>query len=227
MTPYYEHAGVTLYHGKAEDVLPALAPQSVDFVLTDPPYLVGYEGRWDSHWGQIAGDSDPSWVEPVFTEVLRVQRADSLCLSFYGWPHADVFVGCWKKLGYRLLSHFVWCKNVWGLGYFTRGQHEQAYLLGKGKPAQPAQPISDVLDWRRVPNPVHPNQKPVGALVPLIEAYSVPGDVVLDCFAGSGSTLRAAKDLGRRAIGIELNERYAEIAARRLSQDVLPLGEVA
>ena len=76
-------------------------------------------------------------------------KADSFAVSFYGWSAADVFVGTFKALGFRLVSHLAFVKNVWGLGRFTRGQHETAYLLAKGRPPAPPRGISDVIEWER------------------------------------------------------------------------------
>jgi site-specific DNA-methyltransferase (adenine-specific) len=219
--PYYDQGGVTIYHGDCRTVLPELVAESVDLVLTDPPYLVGYTGRWDGGLAPIRGDDDSAWVEPVFRELWRVLRPDTLCVSFYGWPHADLFVATWKAIGFRPVSHLAFVKNTWGLGQFTRSQHETAYLLAKGHPVRPDRAISDTIRWEREPDAFHPNQKPVGALLPLVWAYAEEGQTVLDPFMGSGSTLRAAKDAGCRAIGIEIEERYCERAAQRMEQAVL------
>ena len=148
-------------------------------------------------------------------------KRDSFAVVFYGWKHADLFVGTFKALGFRPVSHLAFVKNVWGLGRFTRGQHETAYLLAKGRPKPPPRGISDVIEWERELDAVHPNQKPVAALYPLIAAYAPPGGVVLDPFMGSGSTLRAAKDFGLNAIGIEIEERYCRYAALRMRQRIL------
>lgn len=88
---------------------------------------------------------------------------------------------------------------------FLRYQHEQAYLLAKGSPAPREHPIPDVLEMRYSGNRIHPTQKPVAALVPLIESFSALGGIVLDPFCGSGSTLLAARQLRRHFIGIELD----------------------
>jgi adenine-specific DNA-methyltransferase len=221
INPYYEDDGIVIYHDDCRRVLPTLPAESVDFVLTDPPYLVGYTGRWDGERKAIVGDDDPGWLLPAFTEIWRVLKRDSFAISFYGWGHADLFVGTFKALGFRLVSHLAFVKNVWGLGRFTRGQHETAYLLAKGRPPMPPRGISDVIEWERDQDAVHPNQKPVAALHPLIAAYAPPGGIVLDPFMGSGSTLRAAKDFDLAAIGIELEERYCRYAAHRMRQRVL------
>lgn len=97
-----------------------------------------------------------------------------------------------------------------------RYEHEQAYLLAKGEPPRPERPISDVLEMRYSGNQIHPTQKPVSALLPLIESFSYEGDVVLDPFCGSGSTLVAACRLGRRFIGMELDPTYHALATRRI-----------
>lgn len=221
---YHDAEGVAIHHGDSLDILPTLPAESVDLVLTDPPYLVGYEGRWDGKKRAIVGDRDESWVAPAFAEMFRVMKRDSFAVTFYGWPHADVFVGTFREVGFRLVSHIVFVKNVWGLGRFTRGQHEVAYLLAKGRPRVPERGISDVIEWVREDDAVHPNQKPVHALRPLVAAYASAGATVLDPFMGSGSTLIAAREMGNRAIGIEIDERYCRYAVQRLRQGVLFTG---
>lgn len=221
-TPYFQRDGITVFHGNCCDVLEQLTAESFDLVLTDPPYLVGYTGRWDSTQEEIHGDSDPSWLHPAFSQVWRVLKADSLCLSFYGWPCADEFLGCWKALGFRPVSLFVFLKSRWGFGHFTRARQEQAYLLAKGHPPRPQNPISDVLSWEQESRLLHPNQKPLGAISKLISTYAGPGTRVLDPFCGSGTTLLAARSIGLPAVGIEIEERYCELIAMRLSQQVLP-----
>ena len=214
ITPYFRSDDATIIHGDCQDVLPKLPPASVDLVVTDPPYIVGYRGRWDSKTQMIKGDDDPSWIEPVFTELYRVLKPNTFAISFYSWPHADIFVGTFKSLGFRIVSHLAFVKKVWALGRFTRGQHETAYLLAKGKPKIPERAISDVIEWTRDSKALHPNQKPVGALRPLIETWAPASGLVLDPFMGSGSTLLAAHDFGLPAIGIECEEQWCRYARR-------------
>jgi site-specific DNA-methyltransferase (adenine-specific) len=99
---------------------------------------------------------------------------------------------------------------------FLRYQHEAAYLLAKGDVNPPAAPISDVLDWSYTGNRFHPTQKPVEVLRPLIASFCPADGLVLDPFCGSGSTLVAAKELGRRYVGIEIEGGHCHTAARRL-----------
>ena len=185
MGSFYSRNGITIFHGDCLKILPELPAQSVDFVLTDPPYLVNYRGRWDGAKKTIIGDDDAAWVAPAFSEIKRVMKDDTLCVSFYGYPHADVFVGTWKALGFRIVSHIAFVKNVWGLGRFSRGQHETAYLLAKGHPAIPTCPISDTIEWEREQDAFHPKQKPVPALHPLIAAFAPEKGIVLDPLCGA------------------------------------------
>ncbi len=223
--PYFENDGVTLYHGDCREILPELQFDSFDLVVTDPPYLVSYSGRWGSDQGLIEGDADSSWLLPVFAETWRVLKTDSLCLSFYGWPHADTFLSTWKQIGFRPVSHLALIKDRWGLGQFTRAQHEDAYLLAKGHPKKPDRAISDVFDWQGGGPLLHPNQKPLGAISKLIATYASELECILDPFSGSGTTLIAARNLGRHAVGIEIDERYCELAALRLSQQCFDFQE--
>jgi len=217
--PYFEDHGITLYHGDAREILPELETETFDMALTDPPYLVSYSGRWGSDIEIIKGDSESSWVEPVFTEVWRLLKPDSLCLSFYGWPHAETFLSAWKAIGFRPVSLIAFIKDRWGLGQFTRAKHEPAYLLAKGKPKRPNVAISDVLDWEQTSAHLHPNQKPLRAISKIVSTYTSDHSSILDPFCGSGTTLIAARNLGRRAVGVEIDERYCELIALRLSQE--------
>lgn len=169
---------------------------SFDFVLTDPPDVVEFTGHWNRKHEPIQGDDTPEWLEPIFREVYRLMKPDTLCLSYYGWPHADLFLSTWKAVGFRPVSHLAFVKRVRGLGWFIRSQHETAYLLVKGHPASPEVAISDTLDWVRETDSFHPNQKSVAAILPILIAYTAEGEIVLDPFMGSGSTLRAAKEPG-------------------------------
>src|SRR5262249_28125029 len=89
VAPYFEHAGITLYHGDCREILPRFSPKRSTW-CSRTPYLVSYSGRWGSDWCIIEGDSDAAWVEPVFAKLFRLLKPDSLCLTFYGWPHLEI-----------------------------------------------------------------------------------------------------------------------------------------
>lgn len=199
--------------GDSQQVLQQLSDASADLVVTDPPYLVNYRSR-DGR--SVRNDATAEWIEPVFEQVFRVLKNNSFCVSFYGWPQADCYLTAWRKAGFRPVGHLVWIKQYASRRGFLAGQHETAYLLAKGAPKQPAAPISDVLEWEYTGNRLHPTQKPVSGLRPVIESLSQRGDLVLDPFAGSGSTLVAAAAMHRRYLGIEIDPAYCKSAQQRL-----------
>ncbi|ERK05972.1 Adenine-specific methyltransferase [Serratia fonticola AU-AP2C] len=194
-------------------VMAGFPSNSIDFVLTDPPYLVGYTDRSGR---SIANDKSDEWVKPAFREMFRVLKPDSLAVSFYGWNRVDTFMSAWKQAGFRVVGHMVFTKPYASKSAFVGYQHECAYILAKGRPAVPAQPSSDVQPWEYTGNRHHPTEKPVSILQPLIESFTQPGAIVLDPFAGSGSTCVAAAQAGRRYIGIELLAQYHTIGQQRL-----------
>jgi DNA modification methylase len=203
----------TLLHGNCVVLLKGMPSGGADFVLTDPPYLVNYSSR--DH-RIVPNDDNDTWLNPAFREIYRVLRWNHFCVSFYGWNKADKFLDAWRGAGFRIAGHLTFIKRYASTERFLRYQHENAYLLAKGNPAQPTQRIPDVLEWKYSGNRLHPTQKPLCILTPLVRSFSRPDDVVLDPFCGSGSTLLAAKLERRNFIGMELDLRYFAIARHRL-----------
>lgn len=203
----------TVLQGDCVEVMRRLRTGSIDCVLTDPPYLANYCSR-DGR--KIHNDANDAWLKPAFAKIFRVLRRDSFCVSFYGWHQADKFIAAWREAGFRLAGHLTFTKQYASTERFLSYHHENAYLLAKGNPSQPTQRISDVLEWKYSGNRLHPTQKPLCVLTPLIQSFSRPGDLILDPFCGSGSTLLAAKLQGRQFIGIELDPAYCGIARDRL-----------
>ena len=200
--------------GNCVEVLRSLPDESVDLILTDPPYGVRYRDRTGR---TVANDDNLASVLCVFPELYRVLRPDAFCISFYGWVAIDQFSRAWSDAGFRAAGHLAFAKRYASSERFLSAHHEAAYLLTKGRPAQPAHPISDVQSWVYSGNKIHPTEKAVEILTPLIRSFSTADSVVLDPFAGSGSTLVAASLSGRRYLGIELETRYCELARRRLA----------
>lgn len=229
MKPYYEHAGITIYHGDCREVLATLG--EVDAVITDPPYGVSYvtkrRAASDPLVAPIAGDESLNALRdamPLIDKVLKENRhvytfasarmiGEQVDAVAAFWPVKNVIV--WDKgdsgsvgdldAGYAVTWEAIIYASK-GRRQFTSGGRPRAIYR---------------YDWNSSRDPVHPTVKPIGLLSWLIKNSTALGEVVLDPFMGSGTTLRAAKDLGRRAIGIEIEERYCEIAAKRLSQEVL------
>lgn len=230
MKPYYEQDGITIYHGDCREVLPTL--ESADLVLTDPPYGLGAARRDFSgagvkqHMtGLVSGKcvpkrdyGDAAWDDvAVDPETLTLALSKGRCAIVWGGNYFDLpKTRCW----------LIWDK--------LRGNTDYA-------DAELAWTNLDrtvrVIRWRwngfltehdpRDAERVHPTQKPVGVMSWALRQAPSDCETILDPFMGSGTTLRAAKDLGRKAIGIEIEEKYCEIAARRMSQRVLDFSHVA
>jgi site-specific DNA-methyltransferase (adenine-specific) len=200
--------------GDCVEVMKTMPAKSVDLILTDPPYLVRY---CDRSGRTVKNDDNDAWINPAFAQMHRVLKDNSFCVSFYAWNKVDRFIEAWKQAGFHMAGHVVFTKKYSSSARFLRYEHEQAYLLAKGNPPTPANPPPDVIAWTYTGNKLHPTQKPVGIFAPLLEAFTKPGDVVLDPFAGSGSTLVAARDMGRHFFGIELDETHHRTASTRLA----------
>jgi site-specific DNA-methyltransferase (adenine-specific) len=200
--PYYQDDAVQIYHGDCREILPGLEP--VDLVLTDPPYGLGdlWQGgkeAWPLHHGQMSWDAK---IVDELPELITIGRQQIVWGGhLYPLPKSRGWF-IWDKIN---------CNDKW-----TSGQAEMAW-------SNLDRPIRV---WRsHSPPPAvlaaksHPTQKPVELMSWCLKFTD--GQTILDPFMGSGTTLRAAKDLGRKAIGIEIEEKYCEIAAKRMAQEVL------
>lgn len=154
-------------------------------------------------------------------------KENALCISFYGWPHVDTFMAAWRAAGFRPVGHLVWSKRYSSRRRFLKYRHEAAFLLAKGDPRPPERTIGDVLAWRYSGNRRHPTEKSPAILEPLIRTFTRPGQLVLDPFAGSGSTAVAALRTGRRFVAIELEPYYCRIIRGRLWHEQRRLAERA
>lgn len=225
MSVYYEDDLVQLYHGDCREVTAWL---EADVLVTDPPYGVSWGAG-----GQRAGVDTSGWVVEIAGD-RDVQMRDAV-LKMWGSRPAVVF-GSWRAVRPpHVRARLVWHKASKNPGVGTAdlpwySVDEEVYILGRGFVMDRPHPNVITTHERRdgahgaTAKIGHPTPKPQVLMEHLL-ARTPPGTIA-DPFAGSGSTLVAAKQLGRRAIGIEIDERYCEIAARRLAQDTL-FGEVS
>lgn len=201
--------------GDCIDVLKTVPNQAVDLAVTDPPYLVNYKSN-DGR--SILNDKSEAWMQPAFQEIYRTLKENSFLVCFYGWPKVDRFMEHWRGAGFVPVGHIVWSKRYASRTRYVGYSHEQAYLLAKGWPPVPEKPLRDVQPWHYSGNRLHPTQKSVKILTPLIESFSKAGDLVLDPFCGSGSTAIAARKVNRNFLAIEKSPDYFSIARTRLQK---------
>lgn len=226
MSVYYSDESVTLYHGDCRELTAWL---EADVLVTDPPYGMAYSGfggrKGEPRRGEarlpIAGDADVI----LRNEVLSLWRQS-------GGNRPALVFGTWRAprpLGTRQL--IVWDKSANGPGMGALDvpwgpSHEEVYVLGSGWIGKRGGSVYQDKPFTSGDSdrPDHPTPKPTSLMERLL---SHTQGAIADPFAGSGSTLVAAKQLGRKAIGVELEERYCEVIAKRLAQGVLDFGDAS
>lgn len=229
-TPYYEDDAVTLYHGDSRTVLAHMQDQAVDCVITDPPYTERTHGAAKTNKGKghgVKAIGFDAFTDDTLADALvecgRVTRR--WVIASLDYAHAFAFDAV-PPQGLRSLRVGVWVKpnpmpqisadrpgQGWEAILFMHRADVKPTWSGGGRAGVWTHPVAQ--------NTGHPTSKPLPMVADWVRLFTNPGDTILDPFAGSGTTLRAAKDEGRKAIGIELDERYCEVIAKRLSQDTL------
>ena len=204
----------TIFQGDCIATMRRFERGSVDFILTDPPYITHYRGR-DGR--TVANDDNARWLRPAFNQMHRILKPGGFCVSFYGWNATGLFLDAAREAGFKLVGHLVFVKRYASSKRYLAHQHEQSFLFAKGRPGRDLDPISDVMGWAYTGNKLHPTQKPVEPLAQIIRAFTKPGDLVLDPFCGSGSTLVAAQGESRLYLGIELDADHCATARKRLA----------
>lgn len=215
--PYYSHAGQTIYLGDCREILSELP--KVDLVLTDPPYGIAYESSYTCE------TTTAKWMKTQIANDGTTEARDSVIANFEEWacfgshkadpPPGFRFMAVWDKgpasgmgdlsIPFKPSFEFIYFKGTGWSGSRDEGVIKDAHIVTRASMGR-----------------VHPNQKPLNLLVYLASKH--PAQTILDPFMGSGTTLVACKQLGRKGIGIEICEKYAEIAALRLSQEVMDFG---
>lgn len=223
MTPYYDDGRVTIYHGDCRDILPGLR---ANVVITDPPYnAINRPTGGLRVIDKGAADSTPVDI-PAIASILSKTGAS----SFYVWCSQEQLSGWLRAMqdhGLTTRTGVWWKTNPSPMN----GEHlwlSAIELCAFGRRSGAIfDRFCEAPVWRgpSETDPDHPTPKPDWLMALAILASSRDGDIVIDPFAGRGTTLRAAKDLGRHAIGIEIEERYCEIAARRCAQEVLDFSQ--
>jgi len=219
MTPYYQDNAVTIYHGDCREIVPTLG--RFDLLLTDPPYGINYQSNMrtaSQKMDKMVGDYE---IDVSVVDIFP----DCNCVALFSrWDTAPA----WSlKLGQRMpvRGQIVWHKACGGMGDLSRSyllDYEVIVYATSNDFALPGKRHGSV--WRCQTDSAssyqHPTQKPVEIMTMCIDRFLV-GETILDPFAGSGTTGRAAKDLERKATLIEREEKYCEIAANRMTQETL------
>lgn len=238
MTPYYEDGRLTLWHGDCIEVMGRMAATSVDAVLTDPPYSSGgrRENARSLRKSMTRAVDDTEWIRgdgmstSGFTYLLRqcgiqwrrVLKPGGHVLSFIDWRMCYPLAAALESADLRQHPTLVWDKMRFGMGAVFRNQHEFIVHMSAGNPLAPQRrDVPNVLRYAPIKGGEHPTEKPEALLRTLLSVTCAPSGVVLDPFAGSGATLTAARSLGLTAVGIESDERFCEVAARRFAQSAL------
>lgn len=240
MTPDYQDNACTLYRGDCLDVLPTLKPETVDLVLTDPPYCSGamqdagkQRSKPQGHRTEVSSrpgfhyfGSDAMttggliWtLRAAMTVCAALLRPNRSALIFSDWRMAGQIGPAIESTGLAWKNVIVWDKGRPGLGRGFRPSHELILEFGKGKPEYTRYNGRNVIQCPVVPSGlrVHTTEKPLKLLRDIIELTTNPGAVVLDPFAGSAAVGVAATLAGRRFIGIERDPRHFETATARLN----------
>ena len=207
---------VDLRKGDCLELLKSLQDNSVDLVVTDPPFGVNFQShRRKEKYEHIQNDDNLEFLPELMAELNRVLKPDTHIYMFCAFKTIDVFKQEFEKY-FELKNIIIWNKGNFGTGNYYRFKYEMVLFGQKGNKPMKNHSFDDVLDCNGTGNEFHPTQKPIDLMIELVTVHTRVNDVVLDPFAGSGSTGVACKLLNRDFIGMEIDEKYFNIAKQRI-----------
>lgn len=219
-----------IYLGDCLELFPKLDNESIDLVVTDPPYLKDFQSNHRiNKLERIANDTETEenreLIVTSMNECYRVLKPNTSCYMFCDWHNIEFFKTAFESI-FTIKNLLIWKKNNWTGGDLNGAfahQYEMCLYGHKGRDKRRGSRLRDVLEYNRVVDDKHPNRKPVDLLSTLIRNSSDIGDLILDPFAGSGSTLIASRLEGRHFIGFELDKRYVDYTNYRLEHELIQL----
>lgn len=208
-----------LRNGDCLEVMKEIPDGSVDMVLTDPPYGMEFQSNYrNERYSKIKNDKDLSWLNVLVDELFRVTADNTAHYVFCSFHNVDKFKQALEKK-FKIKNMLVWEKNNTSMGDLKADfapKYEMIIFIQKGRRLINGKRDPNILKFSRTGNKLHSTQKPVDLLQYLLEKFSDKGDTVLDPFMGSGSTGVACVNTNRKFIGIELDEKYFNIAKERI-----------
>lgn len=227
-----------IIEGEALAILRGLPDASVDTILTDPPFSSGgrRENARSIRKSMIRSETDDAWIAGdgmstrgfMWTmrefgwEARRILKPGGHLLAFIDWRMADNLATALESADLRQHPTLVWDKTYFGMGSIFRNQHEFILHFTSGNPTPPQRrDVGNVIACKPIRGGAHPTEKPVPLLRTLLSVVTPPGGLVVDPFAGSGSTGAAAVAEGFEFIGIELSPAYVEVGRQRLDEPSL------
>jgi len=223
---YFETENGILYYGDCLEIMKNFSKESIDLVLTDPPYIIQYKtnrrkNKEHKFCSPITNDNNPKLIEEFIEQVSKLLKPNTAFYSFGNWKTADFFKKEIENF-FRLKNIIIWVKNNWTAGDLKAQygqQYEIIFYANKGRRYIKGKRLSDVWFFNRVSGKKqkHQNEKPIELIAQILNKSSNENDLVLDPFLGSGTTALACERLNRRWIGIEINGEYCDIIKQRVA----------
>jgi site-specific DNA-methyltransferase (adenine-specific) len=216
---------IDLRQGDCLEVMKEIEDNSINLIVTDPPYLINYSRHVKGHRfeNKILNDNNPELISNYIKECYRILKDNSAMYMFTSHKTVDFFKIELEEAGFNVKNMIIWDKQRQGMGDTATVfgfQYELIFFVSKGQPKIRGKRISDIWSFPKVvgKNQLHQNQKPIELIEQCIQKHSDEGDLVFDGFMGSGTTGVACVNTNRNFIGIELDDKYFEIAKERINE---------
>lgn len=225
--PYYKSENGVLLQGDCLELIKEIPDKKIDLIVTYPPYLINYKTNYrkdktHDFCSVIENDNNPDLITNFIKESYRILKDDSAMYMFCSFDKVDFFKQELEKY-FKIKNMIIWVKNNWTAGDLKAQfgkQYEIIFLVNKGRKLFNGSRITDVWNFKRVVgnNQIHQNQKPTDLIKQCIEKHSNEGDLILDGFAGSGTTAVACEELKRKWICMEYETKYCDVIVDRLNK---------